>query len=94
MGSLHCLRFKYKLIKNGTLTAVCDISPERRQWAEKNPPGVTFFEDYKELMESGLVDAVLIATPHYPPTPKWARPLWPEGFTPLSKSPRASLPPP
>ncbi|HOB64972.1 MAG: Gfo/Idh/MocA family oxidoreductase [Clostridiales bacterium] len=65
MGSLHCLRFKYKLIKNGTLTAVCDISPERRQWAEKNLPGVTFFEDYKELMESGLVDAVLIATPHY-----------------------------
>ncbi|NCC69900.1 MAG: Gfo/Idh/MocA family oxidoreductase [Clostridia bacterium] len=65
MGSLHCLRFKGKLIKGGALTSVCDISPERREWAEKNFPKVKFFEDYKEMMESGLVDAVLIATPHY-----------------------------
>lgn len=65
MGSLHCLRFKYKLIKDGVLTAVCDNSPERRDWAQKNLKDVRFFEDYNELIESGLVDAVLIATPHY-----------------------------
>lgn len=65
MGSLHCFRFKSKLIKNGTLTAVCDISAERKEWAAKHFPNVKFFEDYKELMDSGLVDAVLIATPHY-----------------------------
>lgn len=65
MGSLHCFRFKSKLIKGGILTAVCDISPERKEWATKHFPNVKFFEDYKELMDSGLVDAVLIATPHY-----------------------------
>ena len=67
MGSLHCLRFTHGLIKNGTLTAVCDISPERKEWAEKNlkSKGVEFFDDYKALIDSGKVDAVLVATPHY-----------------------------
>lgn len=67
MGSLHCLRFTHGLIKNGTLTAVCDISPERKEWAEKNlkAKGVKFFDDYKALIDSGKVDAVLVATPHY-----------------------------
>ncbi len=67
MGSLHCLRFTHGLIKNGTLTAVCDISPERKEWAEKNlkSKGVEFFDDYKSLIDSGKVDAVLVATPHY-----------------------------
>ena len=67
MGSLHCLRFTHGLIKNGTLTAVCDISPERKEWAEKNlkAKGVEFFDDYKSLIDSGKADAVLVATPHY-----------------------------
>lgn len=67
MGSLHCLRFTHGLIKNGTLAAVCDISPERKEWAEKNlkAKGVEFFDDYKSLIDSGKVDAVLVATPHY-----------------------------
>ena len=67
MGSQHCLRFTHGLIKNGTLTAVCDISPDRKKWAEEKlaPKGVEFFDDYKSLIDSGKVDAVLIATPHY-----------------------------
>ena len=67
MGSQHCLRFTNGLIKNAVLTAVCDISPERKKWAEEKlaPKGVAFFDDYKALIDSGLTDAVLIATPHY-----------------------------
>lgn len=67
MGSLHCLRFTHGLIKNGVLTAVCDISPERKAWAEKHlaSKGVEFFDDYKSLIDSGKADAVLVATPHY-----------------------------
>lgn len=67
MGSQHCMRFTYGLIKNGVLTAVCDIAPERKKWAEEKlaPKGVEFFDDYKALIDSGKVDAVLIATPHY-----------------------------
>ena len=67
MGSQHCMRFTHGLIKNGLLTAVCDIAPERKKWAEEKlaPKGVEFFDDYKALIDSGKVDAVLIATPHY-----------------------------
>lgn len=65
MGAIHCLRFKYKIIKNGVLTAVCDIAPERKDWAKKNLKDVKVFDDYSELIASGLVDAVIIATPHY-----------------------------
>lgn len=67
MGSQHCMRFTHGLIKNGVLTAVCDISPDRKKWAEEKlvSKGVEFFDDYKSLIDSGKVDAVLIATPHY-----------------------------
>lgn len=49
------------------LTALCDCSEERRDWAEKTYEGknIAVFADPEELMKSGLVDAVYIATPHY-----------------------------
>ena len=49
------------------LKAVCDISQERREWAAKTYEGrdIAIFADPEELMKSGLVDAVYIATPHY-----------------------------
>ncbi len=52
-------------IGGGQLTAVCDISPERREWAQNNLKGVKIFEDYNEMFKSGLVDAVMVETPHY-----------------------------
>lgn len=46
------------------LTAVCDIDPQTcAEVAERC--GVPGFEQHTELLDSGLVDAVLIATPHY-----------------------------
>ncbi len=65
MGSIHAYKLKKGLIKNATITAVCDIEPKRRDWAEKNLKDVKIFEDYKELLKSGLIDAVVIAVPHY-----------------------------
>src|ERR1700722_6596075 len=43
------------------LTAVCDASPA----ALENYPALKLFSDGRELIESGLVDAVIIATPHF-----------------------------
>ena len=65
MGSIHAVKFKMKAIKNATLTAVCDIDPERRLWAESKLDGVKIFEDYIQLIASGVVDAIIVATPHY-----------------------------
>ena len=53
---------------NLTVAAVCDIRKERadRAAAEYKVPA---FYSHRELLESGLVDAVLIVTPHYSHTP-------------------------
>ncbi len=56
-----------KLIKElneARLTAVSDVDEETaKKVGEENR--VPFFSDYQRLIESGLCDAVLIATPHY-----------------------------
>lgn len=53
-------------IKGAELTAVCDTSPERLDWAEEHlPEHVHRFASPEELFKSGAIDAVLIATPHY-----------------------------
>lgn len=53
-------------IKGAELTAVCDTSPERLDWAEEHlPDSVQRFLSPEELFKSGAIDAVLIATPHY-----------------------------
>jgi Predicted dehydrogenases and related proteins len=57
---------KFKsFVKGSVLTAVCDISEERRKWAEENLKGVKIFADYNEMFKSGLIDVVMVDTPHY-----------------------------
>ncbi len=63
MGMGHC-RFITERVPEATLTAVCDRHPERAQ-AVAEQFGVPFFADATELFQSGVADAVLIATPHY-----------------------------
>lgn len=66
MGSGHVRRFFGGEVPHAELTAVCDVKQERLDWA-KSICGdkVAYFTDSHELITSGLVDAVLIATPHY-----------------------------
>ena len=53
-----------KDIEEIELTAVCDILPDvARSVGEK--AGVKSFVRHEELLDSGLVDMVIIATPHY-----------------------------
>ncbi len=65
MGTNYLNWFKEGKIKDAAVTAVCDISPERITWARENLPNVTVFEDYKALAKSGLIDAIMVVTPHY-----------------------------
>ncbi len=66
MGSNHAKWFKEGKVEKGVVTAVCDTDPARRQWAKENlDPSVKIYEDYHDLLKSGLVDAIIIATPHY-----------------------------
>ncbi|WP_342566120.1 Gfo/Idh/MocA family oxidoreductase [Paenibacillus sp. FSL R7-0345] len=65
MGRAHAFSLLNE-VKGAELTAVCDISPERLEWAaEQLPEHVLRFSTAEELFTSGSIDAVLISTPHY-----------------------------
>ncbi len=66
MGSSHALYLSKGEVPKAELTAVCDIKPERLQWAKENlGSGVRTFDNADDLMSSGIVDGVMIAVPHY-----------------------------
>lgn len=66
MGSYHALCLNNGEIPNAELAAVCDISPQRLKWAAENlGAGVQRFDRAEMLFQSGLVDGVIIAVPHY-----------------------------
>lgn len=64
MGSAHANSIAAGHIQGLELSAVCDIDEAKRDWARDHLPGVPFFSQYEDLLDSG-VDAVLVATPHY-----------------------------
>jgi len=61
MGTFHANYLKAGEIKGAELAAVCDIDESRMAGFSDIPR----FKDSAELLRSGLVNAVLIATPHY-----------------------------
>lgn len=61
MGAGHARSLAEGRVPGGRLAAVCDSDPAR----EKEFPGIPFFRDSGALFAAGIVDAVLIATPHY-----------------------------
>ena len=66
MGSGHCNNILAGLTPEIKLTAAADLRPSRRDWAKETlPDDVVLFENGEQLIESGLCDAVIIATPHY-----------------------------
>lgn len=68
MGGAHLQAIAAGDIKGMRLAAVADTDPARLAWAAAAAPGVPGFDSAAGLLASGLVDAVLIATPH------WAHP--------------------
>lgn len=65
MGSVHAMDLLAGKVAGARLVAVCDPNVE----AVLRFPDVKGFSSSHDLIASGLVDAVLIATPHYDHTP-------------------------
>lgn len=65
MGSSHIKNAIKGLMPEIEITAVADIKPDRLEWAKEQLPEVKTFDNASALMDSGEVDAILIATPHY-----------------------------
>ena len=45
--------------------AICDIDPEKKEKYTAEFPDIPFFDDWKEMVTSGKVDAVVTTVPHY-----------------------------
>ena len=66
MGSGHACRVVDGECPDFVLTAVADINPAREDWTKKRlGENVAFFHTAQEMLDSGLIDACLVATPHY-----------------------------
>lgn len=61
MGTGHAESILAQRISRLELAAICDTNPDKR----KRYPQIPGFADSQAMIRSGLVDAVLIATPHY-----------------------------
>lgn len=66
MGTNHAKSIVEGRAPEVELTAVADLRESRRTWCRENlPENVAVFEQAKDLMASGLCDAVLLSVPHY-----------------------------
>ena len=70
MGSGHTKNIFKGKCPEIALTAIADINPDRLELArqhaaEANMPCPTLFDNASAMMDSGLVDAILVAVPHY-----------------------------
>lgn len=63
MGSAHAACLAEGRIDGVRLTAVCDIDAERLKAAQRHP-GIACYEHIDALLDSGEVDAVIVAVPH------------------------------
>ena len=66
MGTTHCKKVLDGACPDFTLTAVCDKNPARITWAKENfDAPITYFEKAEDMLSSGLIDACIVAVPHY-----------------------------
>ena len=71
-----------------TLTAVCDTNPERIAAAQELAPAIAAFGDATLMLDSGLIDIVVISTPpnsHY----SWAKEALQRGIHVVLEKPMA-----
>ena len=67
-GSTYVLNFfdQDKII-DGCLTAICDTNPDKIKNMQDKIKNISpeYFDNYIDMLDSGLCDAILIETPHY-----------------------------
>lgn len=74
MGSAHSQNIKNGKCPEIELVAIADNNPERLKWAKKQyfAESIAYFDTAEEMLDSGLINACLIAVPHYEHT-KYAK---------------------
>ena len=54
-----------RLNDNIELAAICDNDPAKKAKVAEDFPGLPFFDNYLDLLESGIVNAIVTTVPHY-----------------------------
>jgi predicted dehydrogenase len=62
MGCEHLQNLAH--VPGAVVTAVADPHPTSREWARRAAPHAAEFTDHRDLLDSGLVDAVVVASPN------------------------------
>lgn len=62
-GGMYANFLHENRVNNMVIGAICDILPEKKHKADEL--GVPFYSDYKQLITSGEVDAIVTTVPHY-----------------------------
>ena len=66
MGRSHCKNIKEGKCPEIELVAIADYKEANINWMKENGyENVTYFDDAEKMMDSGLIDSVLVAVPHY-----------------------------
>ena len=66
MGSGHAANIVKGNCPELELVAIADKNPARLDWARAQyPETVTYFDNAIDMLDSGLVEAVIVAVPHY-----------------------------
>lgn len=66
IGTVHARYLLAGMVEEACLTAVCDNNPDKHAAIRRlTGESVALFSDAREMLESGLIDAVIVATPHY-----------------------------
>ena len=64
IGTAHANHIYQGKVNGAILTAVCDVTENRLNYCKSNFAGVHVFCNYKDLMASGFIDAVIVSVPH------------------------------
>ena len=66
MGSSYVRELSKGSVPNAELRAVCDINPERLEWAKDSlGEKVSLYDNPDKFFSEADIDAVIVATPHY-----------------------------
>ena len=88
IGSAHAAAVAEGKVEGMKLCALCDTDPGRAAKLRCDYPGIPVYESDGELLHSGKVDAVVIATPHYD-HPRIATAAFEAGLHVLTEKPGA-----
>ena len=65
IGTVHARYLLAGTVSDACLAAVCDNAPEKHPAIRQLVGSLPLFSDAQEMLQSGLIDAVIVATPHY-----------------------------